>query len=88
MQRNMTARPASFDEADAELTALITGIRPVLLLIKQVDQGGALNGRLLSAGGSPRTFARSIGPRHSSGEHVGLAVILASILYNLIVQRA
>jgi hypothetical protein len=88
MQRNMMARPASSDEANAELTALIPGIRPVLLLIKQVDQGGALNGRLPPAGGSPRTFARSIGLRHSSDEHVGLAVILASILYNLIMQRA
>jgi hypothetical protein len=51
MQRNMTARPASFDEADAEQTALITGIGPVLHLIKQVDQGGALNGRLQVAFG-------------------------------------
>jgi hypothetical protein len=45
--------PASFGEADVELTALIPGIRPDLLLIKQVDQGGALNGRLLPSGQSP-----------------------------------
>jgi hypothetical protein len=31
------AKPAIFGEADAELPALIPGIRPVLLLIKQVD---------------------------------------------------
>jgi hypothetical protein len=49
----VTARFESFGEAGADLTALIPGIRPVLLLIKQDDQVSALNGRLLSAGGSP-----------------------------------
>ena len=44
MQRNMTARLRS-------LTALIPGIRPDLLLIKQVDQVRARNGRLLRPGG-------------------------------------
>src|SRR5438477_9208020 len=49
------ARPASFGEAHADLTAtaLIPGNRPDLLLIKQVDQAGALNGTLSSAGQSP-----------------------------------
>jgi hypothetical protein len=37
VQRKVTARFESFGEADADLTALIPGIRPVLLLIKQVD---------------------------------------------------
>jgi hypothetical protein len=41
-----------FDEADADLTAPIPGIRPDLLLIKQVDQVSPPNGRLLPAGGS------------------------------------
>ena len=53
VQRNVMARPASFDEAAAELTALIPGIRPDLLLIKQVDQVSALNDRLPPAGGPP-----------------------------------
>jgi hypothetical protein len=54
VQRNVTARSASFGGTDAELTALIPGIQPVLLLIKQVDQGGRLNGRLPLAYGPPR----------------------------------
>jgi hypothetical protein len=45
-QRNVVAKPASFGEADAGLTALIPGVRPDLLLIKQVDQVSALNGGL------------------------------------------
>jgi hypothetical protein len=49
----MKARFASFGEADADLTALIPGIRPVLLLIKQVDQVSELNVRLSTAGGLP-----------------------------------
>ena len=49
----MTARFESFGEADADLPALNPGIRPVLLLIKQVDQVSALNGRLPPAGESP-----------------------------------
>ena len=49
-QRNVTARPASFGDTEADVTALIPGIRPVLLLIKQVDQVSALNGRLRPAG--------------------------------------
>jgi hypothetical protein len=53
MQRNMTVRFESFGAADADSTALVAGIRPVLLLIKQVDQVSALNGRLPPAGGSP-----------------------------------
>jgi hypothetical protein len=52
VQRNMTARFESLREADADLTALIPGIRPDLLLIKQVDQVSTLNGRLPPAGGS------------------------------------
>jgi hypothetical protein len=43
----------SFGETDPGMTALILGIRPDLLLIKQVDQVGALNGKLPPAGGSP-----------------------------------
>jgi hypothetical protein len=50
---HVTARLASFGEANADPGALIPGIRPDLLLIKQVDQVGELNGRLPPAGGSP-----------------------------------
>jgi hypothetical protein len=53
VQRNVTARFESFHEVDANRTALIPGIRPDLLLIKQVDQVSALNDRLPPAGGSP-----------------------------------
>ena len=53
VQRNVTARFESFGEADADLAALNPGIRPDLLLIKQVDQVSALNGRLPPAGGAP-----------------------------------
>jgi hypothetical protein len=55
VQSNVTARFESFGEADANRTALIPRIRPDLLLIKQVDQVSALNGRLLPAGGSPKS---------------------------------
>jgi hypothetical protein len=51
VQRNVTARRVSFGEADDKLTALIPGSGPDLLLIKQVDQVSALNGRLPPAGG-------------------------------------
>src|SRR5260370_28381229 len=53
VQRKVTASSESSGDANAELVALIPRIRPDLLLIKQVDQGGALNGRLPTAGGSP-----------------------------------
>jgi hypothetical protein len=59
VQRNVTARFESFGEADADLTAAIPGIRPVLILIKQVDQVSALNGRLPPAGGSLGPFTAS-----------------------------
>jgi hypothetical protein len=52
VQRNVTARFESFSEAEADLAALNPGIRPVLILIKQVDQVSAFNGRLPPAGGS------------------------------------
>jgi hypothetical protein len=47
----------AFGEAVAGQTALIPGIRPDLLLIKQVDQVSALNGRLPPAGGPPGASA-------------------------------
>jgi hypothetical protein len=53
VQRDVTGRFESFGEAYAELTALIPGIRPDLLLIKQVDQDEAFNGRLSPAGWLP-----------------------------------
>src|SRR5690348_7511564 len=53
VQFNVTVRPATFAGADAGLPALIPGIRPDLLLIKQVDQVSALNGRLPVAGRPP-----------------------------------
>ena len=46
VQRNVRTGPASLGEADLNRSAPIPGIRPDLLLIKQVDQVSALNGRL------------------------------------------
>jgi hypothetical protein len=51
----MTVRSAIFG---SNRTAPIPGIRPDLLLIRQVDRVSALNGRLPPAGGSP-------GPSHA-----------------------
>jgi hypothetical protein len=52
VQRNAAASFESFGEADADLTALIPGIRPDLLLLKQVDQASVLNVWLPPASGS------------------------------------
>ena len=46
VQRNLKARRVSFGKPDGKLTALNPGIRPDLLLIKQVDQVRVLNDRL------------------------------------------
>jgi hypothetical protein len=50
VQRNMTTIPANLGEADANLTALVPGIRPDLFLKKQIDQVGVLNDKLSPAG--------------------------------------
>jgi len=65
VRRNVTARPESFGEADAELAAPTPGIRPDLLLIKQVDQAGALNGRLPPGGGRQDLY-RIVGMTYSA----------------------
>jgi hypothetical protein len=75
VQRNVMARFESFGEVDADLAALNPGTQPVLLLIKQVDQVGALNGRLPPATGR-RDLRRIVGMTCSAPARMKIATPL------------
>ena len=60
-------------EADSSRTALIPGIRPDLLLIKQVDQVRALNGRLLPAAEAWKAIGHR--DRHVDADHADLDAV-------------